>query len=142
MKMASLVEEIRAAGPSTPVDLTAVFSFLVISNVSRASFGNKQRNANEFLSAVKAGVTLASGFKIPDLFPTWREVLDAVTGMRRTLEEVHRIVDSTLEEVIEERRGAREEKAKCGMVIVEENLVDVLIRLHEQVIITRSIPKP
>ncbi|XP_052144969.1 premnaspirodiene oxygenase-like [Oryza glaberrima] len=131
-EMESQVEEIRAAGPSTPVDLTAMFSFLVISNVSRASFGSKHRNAKKFLSAVKTGVTLASGFKIPDLFPTWRKVLAAVTGMRRALEDIHRVVDSTLEEVIEERRSAREDKARCGMVGTEENLVDVLIGLHEQ----------
>uniref|UniRef100_A0A0D9VDS8 Cytochrome P450 n=1 Tax=Leersia perrieri TaxID=77586 RepID=A0A0D9VDS8_9ORYZ len=90
-EMASQVEEIRAAGPSTPVDLTALFSILVINNVSRASFGNKQRNAKEFLSAVKTG---------------------GHSSKWHTLEDIHRIVDSTLEEVTEERRGAREDKAR------------------------------
>ncbi|KAL6650129.1 hypothetical protein ACP70R_014353 [Stipagrostis hirtigluma subsp. patula] len=134
-EMARQVEMVRAAGPSTPVDLSAMFYDVAISIVSRASFGNKQRNADEFLAAIKAGVALASGFKIPDLFPTWRPVLAALTGMRRTLEEVHRTVDSTLEEVIEERRLVLDQKARSrsgsGAAAAEENLVDVLIGLQD-----------
>nr|CAB3495502.1 unnamed protein product [Digitaria exilis] len=133
-EMTSHVERIRAAGPSTPVDLSAMFYNLAINIVSRASFGNKQRNADEFLAAMKAGAALASGFKIPDLFPTWRPVLAAVTGMRRTLEDVHRTVDSTLEAVIEERGHVRDEKARSGgnATVEDENLVDILIGLHEK----------
>ncbi|PUZ40500.1 hypothetical protein GQ55_9G429300 [Panicum hallii var. hallii] len=135
-EMASQVERIRAAGPSTPVDLSAMFYNLAITIISRASFGNRQRNADEFLTAMKAGVALASGFKIPDLFPTWRPVLAAVTGMRRTLEDVHRTVDSTLEGVIEERQRVRDEKArssgKAADAAEEENLVDLLIGLQER----------
>lgn len=127
--MASEVESIRAAGPSTPVDLSAMFHNLANNIVARASFGNVQSNAEEFLSALKAGVTLTSGFKIPDLFPTWRPVLAAVTGMRRALEDVHRTVDSTLEQIIEERKLVRNGK---GADASEENLVDVLIGLQER----------
>ncbi|CAD6211642.1 unnamed protein product [Miscanthus lutarioriparius] len=142
-EMASQVERIRAAGPSTAVDLSEMFYNLAISIVSRASFGNKQRNAGGFLTAMKAGVALSSGFKIPDLFPTWRPVLAAVTGMRRTLEDVHRTVDSTLEEVIEERTRARDEKLQARSASGRgrtdaaedddgENLVDLLIGLQER----------
>lgn len=116
------------------MDVTAIFSGLAISIISRASFGNKQRNAREFLSAVKSGVTLASGFKIPDLFPGWRSVLARATGMRRILEDVHGTIDSSLDEVIAERKGVRQDKAKSGgaPATVEENLVDVLIGLQEK----------
>ncbi|CAL4923343.1 unnamed protein product [Urochloa decumbens] len=136
-EMASQVERIRAAGPTTPVDLSAMFYSLAISIVSRASFGNKQRNADEYLKAMKTGVSLASGFTIPDLFPTWRPVLAAVTGMRRTLEDVHKTVDSTLEAVIEERESVRDEKARSGNKAAAaaeeaENLVDLLIGLQER----------
>ncbi|XP_051208931.1 premnaspirodiene oxygenase-like [Lolium perenne] len=129
----SQVEDIHAAGPSTPVDVTMTFYGLAIGIVSRASFGKRQRkkSAQEFLSAIKSGVALASGFKIPDLFPTLRSVLATATGMRRTLEDVHRTVDSTMNEVLEERKAVR---ASCGASAsaVEENLVDVLIGLQEK----------
>lgn len=110
------------------------FFNLTISIVSRASFGNKHRNVQEFLSAIKSGVALAGGFKIPDLFPTWRSVLTKATGMHRTLEDVHRTLDSTLEGVIEEREGVQEDRVKSGSSAsdVEENLVDVLIGLQEK----------
>jgi cytochrome P450 len=129
----SQVEDIHAAGPSTPVDVTMTFYGLAIGIVSRASFGKRQRkkSAQEFLSAIKSGVALASGFKIPDLFPTLRSVLATATGMRRTLEDVHRTVDSTMNEVLEERKAVR---ASCSASAsaVEENLVDVLIGLQEK----------
>ncbi|OEL15448.1 Premnaspirodiene oxygenase [Dichanthelium oligosanthes] len=134
-EMASEVDRIRAAGLSTPVDLSAMFHNIANSIVARASFGNVQRNADEFLSALKTGVILTSGFKIPDLFPTWRPMLAVVTGMRRALEEVHRTVDTTLEEIIRERKGVRVEKARSGGGVAaeaeEENLVDILIGLQD-----------
>lgn len=144
-QMASEVERIRAAGPSAPVDLSAMFHNIANSIVARASFGNVQSNADEFLSALKTGVTLTSGFKIPDLFPTWRRTLAAATGMRRALEGVHRTVDATLEEIIRERRHVRDAKKKAtsgsGAATAAddeaagaggENLVDVLIDLQER----------
>nr|ACM69384.1 putative ferulate 5-hydroxylase [Phyllostachys praecox] len=126
------VEEVRAAGPSTPVNLSVMFHTLTNSIVSRAAFGKKRKNAPEFLAAIKAGVGLSSGFNIPDLFPTWTAVLATVTGMKRSLQDIHRTVDSILEDIIEERKGVRDEKIKSGADNVEENLVDVLITLQEK----------
>lgn len=126
------VEDVRAAGPSTPVNLTVMFHTLTNSIVSRAAFGKKRKNAPAFLAAIKAGVGLSSGFNIPDLFPTWTTVLATVTGMRRSLQDIHRTVDSILEEIIDERKGVRDEKIKSGADNVEENLVDVLIALQEK----------
>jgi cytochrome P450 len=97
--------------------------------VARASFGNVQRNADVFLSAVRVGVILTSGFAVPDLFPTWRPVLAAVTGMRRALEQVHRTVDTTLEDIIKERRSIRGSRRQGEE---DENLVDVLLGLQER----------
>ncbi|CAN6312219.1 unnamed protein product [Urochloa humidicola] len=131
-EVASQVERIRSAGPTTPVDLSAMFTSLAITIVSRASFGNKQRNTDEFLKAMKAAIVLASGFKIPDLFPTWQPVLAAVTGMRRALDDVHKTIDSTLEAIIEERRCIRDEKARSSKAAEEKNLVDLLIGLEER----------
>uniref|UniRef100_A0A0E0IY79 Uncharacterized protein n=1 Tax=Oryza nivara TaxID=4536 RepID=A0A0E0IY79_ORYNI len=104
---------------------------MAISIASCVSFGKKQRNVDEYLSTIKTGVSLASGFKIPDLFPSWRTMLATVTGMRQALKEVHRTVDSTLEEVIEERQREKEDKTRPDMVDTKENIVDVLIGLHE-----------
>ncbi|XP_062215626.1 premnaspirodiene oxygenase-like [Phragmites australis] len=126
------VEEIRAAGPSTPVNLSVMLHSITNSIVSRATFGKKRKNAPEFLAATKAVVSLASGFNIPDLFPTWTTLLAKLTGMMRSLKEIHKTVDTILEEIIEERKGIRDDKIKSGAENVEENLVDVLIGLQEK----------
>ncbi|CAD6203407.1 unnamed protein product [Miscanthus lutarioriparius] len=128
------VEEIRAAGPSTPVNLSVMFHSITNSVVSRAAFGKKRKNAAEFLAATKAVVGLSSGFNIPDLFPTWTTVLAKLTGMTRSLKEIHKTVDTILEEIIEERKRIRDEKIKGGAAAedVDENLVDVLIGLQEK----------
>ncbi|KAL5206023.1 hypothetical protein ABZP36_034232 [Zizania latifolia] len=126
------VSEIRAAGPLSPVNLSVMFHSVTNSIVSRAAFGKKRRNAAEFLAAIKAGVGLASGFNVPDLFPTWTAILARVTGMKCSLQGIHRTVDSILEEIIEERKAARDEKISTGADNVEENLVDVLIGLQQK----------
>ncbi|KAL6843548.1 hypothetical protein ACP4OV_026610 [Aristida adscensionis] len=137
-EVALRIEEIRAAGPSTPVNLSIMFHSLTNSIVSRAAFGKKRRNAAAFMAAIKAGVGLSSGFCVPDLFPTWTAVLARVTGMRRSLQDIHTTVDSILQEIIDERKAILAEKLRCaaaageGAGAVEENLVDVLIGLQEK----------
>ncbi|TVU47086.1 hypothetical protein EJB05_06666 [Eragrostis curvula] len=128
------VEEIRAAGPSTPVNISVMFHSITNSIVSRAAFGKKRHNAAEFLAATKAVVGLASGFNVPDLFPAWTRVLAGLTGMTRSLRDIHRTVDTILQEIIDERRAAREAKVRSGVEgeDVDENLVDVLVGLQEK----------
>jgi len=134
MQVMLRVEEIREAGPSTPVNLSVMFHSITNSVVSRAAFGKKRKNAAEFLAATKAVVGLSSGFNIPDLFPTWTTVLAKLTGMTRSLKEIHKTVDTILEEIIEERKHIRDDKIKGGAAAedVDENLVDVLIGLQEK----------
>ncbi|CAM0876145.1 unnamed protein product [Alopecurus aequalis] len=126
-------DEIRAGGPSTPVNLSVMFHSITNSIVARAAFGKKRSNAAEFMAAIKSGVGLASGFNIPDLFPTWTTVLASVTGMKCSLEGIYKTVDAILEEIIEERNAARAEKIKAGATEnVDENLTDVLLGLQEK----------
>jgi hypothetical protein len=129
MQVMLRVEEIRAAGPSTPVNLSVMFHSITNSVVSRAAFGKKRKNAAEFLAATKAVVGLSSGFNIPDLFPTWTAVLAKLTGMTRSLKQIHKTVDTILEEIIEERKRIRDDKIKGGAAAED---VDVLIGLQEK----------
>ncbi|CAM0878773.1 unnamed protein product [Alopecurus aequalis] len=127
------VEKIRAGSPSTPVNLSEMLHSTTNNIVARAAFGKRRKNAAEFMSAVKSSVVLASGFHIPDLFPTWTTVLATVTGMKRSLQGVHKTIDAILEEIIEERNAARAQKIKAGITEnLDENLVDVLIGLQEK----------
>ncbi|VAI36512.1 unnamed protein product [Triticum turgidum subsp. durum] len=127
------VEQIREAGSSTPVNLSVMFHSVTNSIVARAAFGKKRKNAAEFMAAIKSGVGLASGFNIPDLFPTWTTLLATITGMKRSLQGIYTTVDAILEEIIAERKAARADKIKAGATEnVDENLVDVLIGLQDK----------
>uniref|UniRef100_A0A0D9VYT7 Cytochrome P450 n=1 Tax=Leersia perrieri TaxID=77586 RepID=A0A0D9VYT7_9ORYZ len=126
-EVTSRVDEIRAAGSPAVVNLSVMFHAMTNTIVSRAAFGRKRENAADFMAAIKAGVGLSSGFNVPDLFPSWTDVLAAVTGMKRRLRGIHATVDAILQEIIDERRGVR-----GGGENVEENLVDVLIALQEK----------
>jgi hypothetical protein len=132
MQVMLRVEEVRAAGPSTPVNLTVMLHSLSNSIVARAAFGKKRRNADQFMAAIKASVVRSSGFYVVDLFPTWTTVLAKVTGMKRILQDIHQTVDSILQEIIDERMAVRDEKIKSSAENVDENLVDVLIALQEK----------
>ncbi|EEE59903.1 hypothetical protein OsJ_12516 [Oryza sativa Japonica Group] len=141
------VEEIRAAAaPSTPVNLSVLFHSTTNDIVARAAFGRKRKSAPEFMAAIKAGVGLSSGFKIPDLFPTWTTALAAVTGMKRSLRGIHKTVDAILQEIIDERRCVRGDKINNGGAAddqnADENLVDVLIALQEKGGFGKSVTTP
>ncbi|KAK3139643.1 hypothetical protein QOZ80_5AG0386880 [Eleusine coracana subsp. coracana] len=115
------------------VNLSVMFHSITNSIVSRAAFGKKRKNAPEFLAATKAVVGLSSGFNIPDLFPAWTTVLARLTGMTRSLKDIHKTVDTILQEIIDERKTIRDYKIKNGQIEnVDENLVDVLIGLQEK----------
>ncbi|KAK3139596.1 hypothetical protein QOZ80_5AG0385790 [Eleusine coracana subsp. coracana] len=126
------VEEIRAMGPSTPVNLSVMFHSMSNNIVSRAAFGNKPKNAPEFIAATKVLISLVSGFNIPDLFPAWTTVLARFTGMTRRLKDIHKTMDTILEEIIHERKATRDSKIKSGAEVVDENLLDVFIGLQEK----------
>ncbi|KAK3136378.1 hypothetical protein QOZ80_5BG0433050 [Eleusine coracana subsp. coracana] len=126
------VEEIRAMGPSTPVNLSVMFHSMSNNIVSRAAFGNKPKNAPEFIAATKVLISLVSGFNIPDLFPAWTTVLARFTGMTRRLKDIHKTMDTILEEIIHERMATRDSKIKSGADVVDENLLDVFIGLQEK----------
>ncbi|CAN6282676.1 unnamed protein product [Urochloa humidicola] len=113
-EVALRIEEIRAAGPCTPVNLSVMLHSLTNSIVSRAAFGKKRENAPEFLAAIKAVVGLSSGFNVADLFPAWTTVVAKVTGLTRSLRCVHRMVDTILEEIIQERRAIRDDKIRAS----------------------------
>ncbi|OEL25661.1 Premnaspirodiene oxygenase [Dichanthelium oligosanthes] len=134
----NLVDEIRAAGPSTPVDLSSRLHRITNSIVSRAAFGRRRSNGNaaDFLAAIKQSVVMSSGFYVPDLFPSFTGILSVLTGMRRKLRGIRQTVDGILEEIICEReeilKQARTDDDLQGRIgKQEDNLVDVLLGLQE-----------
>ncbi|CAL1386255.1 unnamed protein product [Linum trigynum] len=102
--------------------------------IARAAFGVVKENAESFMDVVNSISDLLGGLAVSDLYPSIK-FLPAVTGFRAELTRLHREADGLLEEIINEHVDKRRELKKKGDSCVQaastENLVDVLLGLHE-----------
>ncbi|KAG2377235.1 Cytochrome P450 [Vigna angularis] len=86
------------------------------------------KEQEEYISVQKEVLKVAGGFDVGDLFPsaTW---LQNITGLRPTLERLHRKSDQIHENIMREHKDKRS-KTKEGLVEAEEDLVDVLLKFQ------------
>jgi len=105
----------------SPVNLTQIVLSSLYFIVSRAAFGNKFKDQEEFISVVKEGLVV-----LGDLFPSARW-LQLVTGFRPKLERLHQQLDRILESIIIEHK----EKKSNGKEGQSEDLVDILLKLKD-----------
>ncbi|WOK92491.1 premnaspirodiene oxygenase-like [Canna indica] len=132
-----LVLRVRtAAGSSSPVNLSELILSLMNNVVARAAIGSKCNDASTYLKALKEGVELASGFSLPDLFPSF-SIVGSVTGIKSKLENCHKRIDAILDGIVEEqmkRRASAMMKRGNGddesSVVMEDNILDVLLNLQ------------
>ncbi|OVA20162.1 Cytochrome P450 [Macleaya cordata] len=96
---------------------------------SRAAFGKKCKDKEAFISSMKEATRMASGFDVGDLFPSLK-FLPVISGMRPKLERLHQKVDRILDSILKDHRENRM-VIKTDMGELEEDLVDVLLRLQE-----------
>lgn len=126
----NLINDIRAAGRSTPLDLTSKLHRVTNSIVSRAAFGMKSSKADDFLAAIHQSFIYCSGFQIPDLFPRFTGILSFLTGMERNLQRVHKTIDGILEDIMSEREEILKHGTANQETATEKNLVEVLLSLQ------------
>ncbi|CAJ1932853.1 unnamed protein product [Sphenostylis stenocarpa] len=104
----------------SPFNLSEAILSLIFDIISRSAFGMKSKSQEQFLSVLK-GVPVGVGFNIADLFPS-AKWLQLVTGLRSKFEKVHRQMDQTLEDIINEHKKQKS----------TEDLVDVLLKLQDE----------
>ncbi|KAK2980851.1 hypothetical protein RJ640_020503 [Escallonia rubra] len=90
----NLTESIASTAGSS-INLTEKILQTTNSIVSRAAFGKKCRDADDFLAILNEGNELASGFDMPDLFPSLKFV-PFVSRMKPTLENLKRRMDNDI----------------------------------------------
>ncbi|CAN0856112.1 Premnaspirodiene oxygenase, partial [Linum grandiflorum] len=99
-------------------NLSEMIGSLTNSITATAAFGKKcGEEQDEFLRIVKEVLQVASGFSLPDMFPssTWLHVF---SGLEGKLVNIRRRTDKILGKIIDEHRDGVEQ---------EEDLVDVLL---------------
>ncbi|XP_061340234.1 cytochrome P450 71D11-like [Gastrolobium bilobum] len=127
-ELTNLVKRIDSQKGS-PINLTQAVTSSIYTINSRAAFGKKCKDQEEFISAAKEAITVAGGFDIGDLFPS-AKWLQQITGLRPKLERLHRKVDQIMENIITEHKEEKS-KPKEGRDEAEEDLIDVLLKFQD-----------
>jgi cytochrome P450 len=116
------------AGSDDPVNLSSKVFSTVYGITSRAAFGKKCEDQEQFIQIVKEVIEFAAGFNIADFFPSIK-LLHQISGVRPKLEKMHKEADRIMEKIISEHKAKATTKA--GEAVTEEDLVDVLLKFHE-----------
>ncbi|WVZ12920.1 hypothetical protein V8G54_017450 [Vigna mungo] len=111
------------------INLTEAVLSSIYNIISRAAFGMKCKDQEEFISVVKEGALAVSGLSIGDLFPS-AKWLQLVTGLKPKLEKLHRQNDRILGDIINEHQQTNP-KATEGQGEAGEDLVDVLLKFQD-----------
>ncbi|XVF77104.1 hypothetical protein PTKIN_Ptkin14bG0013500 [Pterospermum kingtungense] len=117
------------ANDGVPVNLSEKVFSMTYAITARAAFGEQCKDQEAFISVISEYTKINSGFVISEFFPSLR-VLDLVFGLWRKVEKVHGEADRIFENIINDHRESRA-RAKARSEDVEEDLVDVLLRLQE-----------
>jgi cytochrome P450 len=120
----NLIESIHSSSGS-PINFSEHIFNLTSTIVSRAAFGSKCKDQNEFRSLVNEIISLSGGFELPDLFPS-QKIVHVISGMKAKLEKIHRKIDKILENIIHEHR-----ENKMSASAEQEDFVDGLLGLQQ-----------
>ncbi|KAK7274167.1 hypothetical protein RIF29_15245 [Crotalaria pallida] len=127
-ELTNLINRI-ASEKGSPINLTQAVLSTIYTITSRAAFGKKNEDQEEFISLMEEATAVAGGFDIGDLFPSARW-LQLLTGLRPKLERSSLQTDKILENIINEHKEATS-KAKENQDDAEEDLIDVLLRFDD-----------
>ena len=127
-EMNNLVKRI-ASEEGRVTNLSKQVVSMMYSITSRAAFGEKYMEQDEFISLVREVVQIFGGFFIGDLFPS-AKWLQNLTGMRPRLEKLHKKVDRILEKIINDHKKTKSRTTE-GLLEGEEDLIDVLLKFED-----------
>jgi cytochrome P450 len=121
-EVARLVKSLRSTS-GQPVNLTEkVFAF-TSSITCRAAFGKVMRDRDTLIALLKKAVTMAGGFELADLFPSFK-LLHVLSWNRYKLLSMRRKLDAILDVFLEEH------KLKQSGEFGGEDILDVLLRMQ------------
>jgi hypothetical protein len=127
-EMNNLIKKI-ASEEGGVVNLSQQVVSMMFSFTSRAAFGKKYNEQDEFVLAVREILQLAGGFYIGEFYPS-AKWLQNVTGMRPKLEKLHQKVDRILDMIIKDHKETKL-RTKDDLVEGKEDLIDVLLKYED-----------
>ncbi|XP_024029884.1 cytochrome P450 71D11-like [Morus notabilis] len=127
-EMFNLMEWI-ASNVGSSINLTERIHSSTYTIASRAAFGKKSKDQEEFISVVLEASKIASGFDLADVFPSFGFLDSLFFGTRAKLESLREKSDRIIENIITEHK--EKPAAKRGKSeTVAEDLVDILLKFH------------
>ncbi|XP_031102593.1 premnaspirodiene oxygenase-like [Ipomoea triloba] len=124
-----LLERVRSASGS-PINVHDQFSQFTSSVVSRAAFGKIFSGTKEFVHEIDELSSLAGGFCMADMFPSWK-ILHSLSGDKARMMKGHLKADAVIDNIIKEHRRNFDSGKKGSGESGAEDMVDVLLRLKD-----------
>ncbi|KAL0388198.1 UNVERIFIED_CONTAM: cytochrome [Sesamum radiatum] len=122
-EVSRLVKSLRSSSGEA-VNLTEkVFAF-TSSITCRAAFGKVMRDRDALIAMLKKAVTMAGGFELADLFPSFK-LLHVLSWNKYKLLRMRRKLDTILDVIVDEH------KLKQSGEFGGEDIVDVLLRMQK-----------
>ncbi|GMN62237.1 hypothetical protein TIFTF001_031309 [Ficus carica] len=110
----------------SPINLSEKIFALTYSITSRAAFGKKCKEQEEFTEATKEGLKISAGFNISHVFPS-QNWLRWMTGLGPKVEKNLKKTDGILQSIVD---AYKEDKANND--VAEISLIDVLFNLQKK----------
>ncbi|WRX20486.1 Cytochrome P450 - like 10 [Theobroma cacao] len=121
IKTISLIE-------GSPVNLSEKIFSMTYGITSRAAFGKKSKDQEEFIRIMMETIKLAGGFCLADMYPS-NELLKLISGVRLKLEKLQRASDRILEDIVFDRKGNVDEAGIHELKFLR-SIVKETLRLH------------
>nr|QNS29949.1 cytochrome P450 [Nothapodytes nimmoniana] len=123
--------KLLASKEGTTMNLTEEIYSMTYSGTSRAAFGKKSKDQEEYISVMTEVMKLSSGFYIADLYPSVG-FLHSISGITKKFMNMHQQADRILEDIVNQHKIERNSTGKGkGEDQSDEYLVDVLLKLQE-----------
>uniref|UniRef100_M1BR20 Cytochrome P450 n=1 Tax=Solanum tuberosum TaxID=4113 RepID=M1BR20_SOLTU len=130
-ELMSLISSIRSMRGS-PVNMTKKIFLFTNCIICRSAFGKVCKDRGEFLTTLKEVLLLAAGFFMADLYPSWN-LLHNLRGEKTRMVNAHKKVDAVMKEILNEHIENKAAGKKGNGEFGDEDLVDVLLRVKENV---------
>ncbi|XP_022718113.1 premnaspirodiene oxygenase-like [Durio zibethinus] len=127
-EVADFIRQISSKAGS-PVNLRKRLRSLSYSIISRAAFGAKYKDQDDFTTLVQEELTDAlGGFNVGDIFPSLK-LLHVISGATAKFKMLQHKIDKILENIIDEHRARKESSTSCSKEA--NDLVHVLLNLQD-----------
>ncbi|XP_022716765.1 cytochrome P450 71D10-like [Durio zibethinus] len=114
-----------------PINIGEKIFSMTYGITARAAFGKKCKDQEIYIANITEITKLVSGFCLADFYPSIKG-LQHFSGLKAKVEKIHKKNDRIVENIIKEHRARRASGKGKDEFEVEEDLVDVLLRIQEE----------